>query len=294
MKLTLSRRTKRGMEPYLWMSLALLLVIFSTVYPLFFAIDRSLWDLQGFRKIEFVGLGNFLRLFEHPRFWLNLYNSAFFTFVGIGIAVVVGFFLALRLRQPSKTNSMYRTLILVPWVTNEVVLALMWVWLLSTRTSPLSYGLGLIGLTMPEILGDRRYALIAVTVINAWRAMGFSLVMMLAALSGVPKEVEEQGQIDGCTNRRLILHIIVPLIRPTVMVMVIVLTMSFFNIIALVLNMTGGGPINATELISIRLYREGFRYFNIATASTLSTIMLIVNLSLAWIYKSLIDSEGYY
>jgi ABC-type sugar transport system permease subunit len=116
--------------------------------------------------------------------------------------------------------------------------------------------------------------------------------MMLAALSGVPYEVEEAAEIDGCNWLQKLFKVTLPIIRPTAQVVIIVLTISFFNIITIVLELTGGGPEYATEILSIRLYKEGFLFFNISTASTLTTIMLVVNLALAWVYRRLIRAEG--
>ena len=278
----------RYKAPYLWMSLALVIILFSTVYPLIFSLDYSLWSTQVFKKMDFVGLQNYFRLFQDDLFWKNVNNSMIFTFGGVIITYVIGFFLSLALRKPSKMNSVYRTLILIPWVTNEIVFALMWVWILNPEMSPLYYWFEQLGMPLANFLGDKDYALASITVINAWRAMGFALVMTLAAFATISKEVEEASEVDGCSSFKKMWYIYLPLIKPVSLVMIIVLTISYFNIIGLVLMMTGGGPVNATELLSVRLYKEGFQYFNIATASVLTTIMLLFNLVLAWIYKKLI------
>lgn len=273
---------------------AICLVIFSTVYPFIFSIDYSLWKTEIFQKQRFVWFDNYLKLFQDERFWQNVLNSAFFTFFGILFSIGIGFTLAVLLRRKSRLNAMYRTIILVPWVTNEVVLGLLWIWLLNPQMSPVYYLFDSIGLPLPNFFDNQTLALWTVTLVNAWRSLGFSLVMMLAALSAIPSEVEESAEIDGCRPFKKLWHIIIPLVRPTTQVMIIVLTISFFNIVALVLTMTGGGPIYSTEILSIRLYKEGFLFFNIQTASALTTIMLVINLFLAWIYMKLISSEGYY
>ena len=287
------QKIKKNKYAYLWMSLAICLVMFSTIYPLVFAIDYSLWDTQFFTKLKFVGLQNYIDLFREGRFWQNVYNSLIFTFVGIAITFVIGLILALLLREKTKINSTYRTLILIPWVTNEVVLGLMWIWLLNPQLSPIFYLFERFGSSLPDFFRNNS-ALWTVTVINAWRSLGFSLVMMLAAMAGIPNELEDAAEVDGCSRIGKIRFIFIPLIKPVSLVMIIILTISFFNIAALVLVMTGGGPRYTTELLSLRLFKEGFRFFNIETASVLTTVMLISNLVLAWIYKKLISSDSYY
>jgi multiple sugar transport system permease protein len=290
----LTRKTKNVYFALLWMSPALLLVVFATIYPLVFSIDYSLYKTNIFIKQSFVGFGNYMKLFTDSRFVINLINSFIFTFAGIIITYILGFILALLLRKPSALNSVCRTILLIPWIINEVVLALMWVWILNTQMSPVYYFAEKLGIQIPDFLTTGNLALWTVTVLNAVRSLGFSLVMLLAAFSAIPKEVEEASEIDGCGQLHKIWHIFLPLIRPVSLVVLIVLTISFFNIVTLVLTMTGGGPVYATEILPIRLYKEGFIFFNINMASTLTTFMLFINLGLAYVYKKSIKSDSYY
>ncbi|RGY97020.1 sugar ABC transporter permease [Clostridium sp. AM58-1XD] len=198
------------------------------------------------------------------------------------------------IRKPGRANSVYRTIILIPWVTNEVVLALMWTWVLNPQMSIIYYWSDLLGVTLPNFFEGKLTPLVTVTVLNAWRSLGFSLVMILAALSAIPKELEEAALVDGCSRFQRIWYITLPLIRSVVLVMIIVLTMSFFNIVSFVLSMTGGGPMYTTEILSIRLYKETFTFFNISLSSALTTVMLVLNLVFVFIYKKLITDEDYY
>ena len=100
--------------------------------------------------------------------------------------------------------------------------------------------------------------------------------------------------MDGCSKLQRIWYVILPLIRSVVLVMIIVLTMSFFNIVSFVLSMTGGGPIYTTEILSIRLYKETFTFFNIPLSSALTTVMLVINLVFVFFYKKMISEEDYY
>ena len=288
------REVWRHRYVYLWMLPALLLVLFATVYPIIFAVDYSLYETSVFEKVEFVGLENYRELLTDSRFHSNLINSLFFTFGGVIIAMCVGFALAVLLRRPTTGNTIYRVIFLIPWITTEVVLALMWRWLLNPQGSPAIFAMTSLGLPEINLLQDLNLALPTVTVINALRGAGYALVMMLAALSAIPQEIEEAAAVEGGTKWQIVRHIFIPMVRPVALVSVIVLTISFFNIIVLVLDLTGGGPLGRTEILSIRLYREGFRYFDISVASVLTVFMLTINLVLAWIYLKLIKGEEYY
>ena len=294
MKSQISREQKKNLQGYLWVAPAFIIVCVATFFPLIFSFDRSLYKSNVFTKLEFVGFGQYLQLLKEERFWINVFNSLFFTLVGIILALIVGFVIAMMIRKPSRINTIYRTIILIPWVTNEVVLALMWTWILNPQMSIVYSWAKEIGLNLPNFFLGSFTPLLTVSILNAWRSLGFSLVMILAGLASIPKELEEACLVDGCSKSQKIRFIILPLIKPVVMVMIIVLTMSFFNIVSFVLSMTGGGPLYITELLSVRLYKETFSFFNIGISSAITTVMLVMNLIFAFIYKKLISNEDYY
>lgn len=280
--------------PYLLMAPGLLLVLFVTLYPLVFAVDYSLMRTQVFKRLAFVGLANYLRLFRDPRFQTDLLNSLFFVLVGVALTWTFGLALALFLRRQTWGNAVLKAIVLVPWVTNQVVLALMWKWLLNGEFSPINYFLSLVHLPALNPLISTIAALPTLTFVNAWRATGFSLLLMLAGLSGIPVEVEEAAEMDGASRFKQLRYVIIPLLKPISLACIITLTISFFNIIVLPLDLTGGGPLNSTEVLSLRLYREGFQYYNIGTASTITVVLVALDLLMSWIYYTLIRTETHY
>lgn len=294
MKAAPPRRQRIDWFPYLLMAPGLLLVLFVTVYPMVFAIDYSLMRTEVFKQLAFVGLENYRRLLADPRFLTNLFNSIVFVGGGVALTWTFGLALALFLRRQTWGNAVLKTIILVPWVTNQVVLALMWKWLLGGGASPINYILVTLGLSEFNPLIDTTQALPTLTFINAWRATGFAMLLMLAGLAAIPVEVEEAAQIDGASRLKQIWYVIIPLLKPISLVCMVTLTISFFNIIVLPLDLTGGGPLNSTELVSLRLYREGFQYYNIAVASTITAVMVVLDLALSWVYFRLIKSESNY
>jgi ABC-type sugar transport system permease subunit len=277
--------------PYLLMAPGLLLVLFVTLYPMIFTVDYSLMKTQVFRQIAYVGLANFDRLFADRRFQIDLANSMVFVLSSVALTWVFGLVLALFLRRQSWGNGVLRTIVLVPWITNQVVLALMWKWLLNGDASPINYFLGLIGIPEFNPLISMSQAMPTLIFVNAWRASGFSLLLMLAGLAAIPVQLEEAAEIDGASWLQKVRYIILPMLRPISLACIITLTISFFNIIVLPLDLTGGGPLNATEVISLRLYREGFQYYHIEMASTITLTLVSLDLLLSWIYYKMIRLE---
>lgn len=290
----LPRGPRVDLFPYLLMLPGLLLVLFVTLYPMIFAIDYSVMRTQVFKQLAFVGFANYERLITDSRFLTNLFNSLFFVAVSVALTWTFGLALALFLRQQTWGNAVLKTIVLVPWVTNQVVLALMWKWLLSGEAGPLNYLFALVNIPEFNPLISTWQALPTLTFINAWRATGFAMLLMLAGLAAIPVEVEEAAEIDGASRLKQIWYVIIPLLKPISLACMITLTISFFNIVVLPLDLTGGGPLNSTELISLRLYREGFQYYNIEIASVITAVMVSLDLVLSWIYFRLIRSESNY
>jgi ABC-type sugar transport system permease subunit len=288
------RAPRVDLFPYLLMLPGLLLVLFVTLYPMIFALDYSVMKTQVFKQLAFVGIANYERLIADPRFHTNLFNSIVFVAGSVALTWCFGIALALFLRKQTWGNAVLKTIVLVPWVTNQVVLALMWKWLLSGEAGPLNYLLGLVNVPEFNPLISTWQALPALTFINAWRAMGFAMLMMLAGLAAIPVEVEEAAEIDGASRWKQIWYVIIPLLKPISLACMITLTISFFNIVVLPLDLTGGGPLNSTELVSLRLYREGFQYYNIEVASVITAVMVMLDLVLSWIYFRLIRAESNY
>ena len=284
-------RSRFDAFPYLLMAPGLLLVLFVTLYPMIFTIDYSVMKTQVFRQLSYVGTANFQRLFADRRFQADVVNSLVFVLSSVALTWVFGLALALFLRRQSWGNAVLRTLVLIPWITNQVVLALMWKWLLNGDASPINYVLGLIGIPEFNPLISTSQAMPTLIFVNAWRASGFSLLLMLAGLAAIPLQLEEAAEVDGASWLQKIRYIILPMLRPISLACIVTLTISFFNIIVLPLDLTGGGPLNATEVISLRLYREGFQYYHIELASAITLVLVSLDLLLAWIYYKLIHIE---
>ncbi len=284
-------RSRFDAFPYLLMAPGLLLVLFVTLYPMIFTIDYSVMKTQVFRQLSYVGLANFQRLFADRRFQADVVNSLVFVLSSVALTWVFGLALALFLRRQSWGNAVLRTLVLIPWITNQVVLALMWKWLLNGDASPINHVLSLIGIPEFNPLISTSQAMPTLIFVNAWRASGFSLLLMLAGLAAIPLQLEEAAEVDGASRLQKIRYIILPMLRPISLACIVTLTISFFNIIVLPLDLTGGGPLNATEVISLRLYREGFQYYHIELASAITLVLVSLDLLLAWIYYKLIHIE---
>lgn len=276
--------------PYLLMLPGVALVVFATCYPVVFVAQYSLFNTHVYKLLSFAGLDNYRFLLSQSRFWENFGNTLVFVLGGVALCWFFGISLAILLRRQGWANAVFRAIVLVPWVTNQVVLALMWKILLSGDLSPLNDVLAWFGMDPINPFVSLSQALPALTIINAWRGTGFAMLLMLAGLAAIPHEIDEAADIDGASAFQQIRYIILPLLKPISLVCMVTLTISFFNVAILPLALTGGGPLYSTELLSVRLYREGFENFDIALASTLTVILVFVELILAGVYFRLVRS----
>lgn len=286
------RRTGRPATPprrrstgWLYMAPAFVLVLAVTAYPLYFAARYSLFEMRMWEPVEFVGLDNYVSLLGEERFLTNLLASAVYVFAGVVVCAGLGLGLALALRRGGSGVRVLRAVILIPWITSEVVVAITWRWMLNPQYGPLTSVFERLGLpAFPNVFASETSALLALTLVNVWRSLAFPMLMFLAALQAVPKQTEEAAEVDGAGYWKRVRYVLVPAIMPVIVVTVIVLTINYFNMVVLVLDLTGGGPTGSTEILGLRLYREAFEYFSVDTAATLTMVMLVINFVLAICY----------
>ena len=270
---------------------AALLVLSVVVYPVYFAAEFSFYNSVIFSKGDFVGLDNYAGLFSASIF-RNAVASLIFVGGSIVLAVGAGLGLALLLNGKVMLRTTFRTVIFIPWVTSQIASGLVWRWLANPDYGPIVYALQEIGGPRIDLLGDRNLAMAVLIFTNAWRSVAFSMIVILSGLQTIPESVIRSALIDGASAWRTFRSITFPLLLPSIFVCVITSTFSYFNIITIPLILTGGGPQDATELITLRMYREAFSYFNVGFASAVTMLILALNIGLTFLYLKLPGRKG--
>lgn len=272
------------MTPYLLILPAGVLVLSVAIYPMLYAAHLSLRRAELLAPSRFIGLENYRELLTSPETAWNFAASGIFVVGSVVLCVGLGLLLALLLNQRLRFRAVFRAGILIPWIVSQVVVAMVWRWLLNPDYGPVAVALLDLGLPRLDPLSDRQLAMVTLVLANTWRAVAFPMVMFLAALQGVPENLYRAAKVDGISPWLTLRRVTLPLIRPTVLVTTIVLTLSDFNIIALPLVLTGGGPLHATELVSLRLYQEAFSYYRMGVASALAILLFLLNVALTIFY----------
>jgi multiple sugar transport system permease protein len=241
------------------------------LYSLFLVTQK--WNMLA--PPQFVGLRNIQYLLSDPLSGKALVNTIFYTFIGVPLQLVLAFALAVLLNQPIQGRALYRTLYYLPAITPAVASAVVWTRIFSSQYGLLNEGLKSIGLAPVSWLFNPPYAKPAVIIMSLW-AIGPQMIIFLAGLQNVPKELLEAAQIDGAGTWLRFWRITVPLLSPIIFFNLVVGIIGSFQIYTASYIMTNGGPQNATLFMVLYIYRNGFQYFNMGYAAALSWVLFCV------------------
>jgi ABC-type sugar transport system permease subunit len=274
------RHLERALTAYAFVGPALLVLCAFIVYPALYSFLLSFHEWNGFTPEwgDFVGLDNYASLVRDSIFWKAAINSVLFVAVRTPLEVSIAFGLALLLNQNIRGRSFLRTMFFVPVVMSLIVVTILFQRILEGNVgflNTLLRGVGLDAFTR-HWLGDPTTALPVVIFVSIWKNVGFSLVILLAGLQGLPSEVIEAARCDGANRRQLTLQVVVPLMKPIVAIATVLSIIGGLKVFDLIYIMTRGGPTYATEVFATMLYRHAFDLNEMGVASALAVVMVLV------------------
>ena len=260
-----------------WMFITPYLVFFTvfTGIPFIMSIAMSFLNVKYITKLDdlqFVGLQNFIRMFQDKEIMMSLLRTFEYTLVYVPLIMVLGFALAYILNKGVFCKNGIRSLIFMPYVSNMVAIAIVFKVLLG-NASPLITGLQSLGFDPPLLLQDPHLALPTTAIIAVWKGVGLNMVVYLGALQDVPSELVEAAQIDGATKWQRIRHVIIPMISPTTFFLLISSITGSFQNFAIIQALTEGGPGQATTVMSINIVRTAFTKYETSLASAMALVM---------------------
>jgi raffinose/stachyose/melibiose transport system permease protein len=279
------RRWRRHATGYAFVGPALLVLAAFLLYPIGYSLWLSLHEWDGYtpRWGPFVGLENYRGLAADEVFWQATLNSVVFVVVRTPLEVGLGFLLAILLNGRLPARSLLRTLFFVPVVMSLIVVTIIFQRVYEPNTGLLNTFLDAVGLGAwaHPWLGDPTTALPAVIAVSVWKNVGFSLVILLAGLQGLPPDVLEAARVDGANAWQLTLRVVTPLMRPILAITALLSIIGGLKVFDLIFIMTRGGPTYSTEVLATMLYREAFELNHMGVASAIAVILVTVVLSIA-------------
>jgi multiple sugar transport system permease protein len=282
-----------------------LLLVFHLL-PVLYAFYLSLFDARVFRDIwnpgPFTGPGNYARLLAAPEFIGGLANTVWYALLSVPLGLVVALALAQLLYRPLRGRTVYRVMYFLPFVASPVAAAVVWRWIFQPRIGIVNALLASIGLPMQTWMDEPRgifelfgasvgvplggllagpsLALVTVAIVTVWQYVGFDTVVALAGLTAVPLELYEAARLDGAGGWRLFRDITLPLLTPTIFFLLVVATIRSFQSFTLFYQLTRGSPVPGSKVITIYLYEQAFKSFNLGYASAIGMVLFAIILAL--------------
>jgi multiple sugar transport system permease protein len=239
--------------------------------------DYDLYALANIHNLRFVALQNYWALLQQPLFWSALGHTVYFVAVGVPLSMSTSLGAALLLNSPlARCKPFFRTALFAPVVTTVVAVAVIWRYLFNTKYGMANFALGHAGIHPIDWLGDPRWAMPTIILFAVWKNFGYNMIIFLAGLQAIPADLYEAARIDGASVWRQFRHITLPMLGPT-MLMVSILTVSgYFQLFAEPYVMTEGGPLQSTTSVLYLMYDEGFKWWNLGSASAVAFLLFLI------------------
>ena len=234
------------------------------LYPFGYGIYVAFFKTNLVNKWKFVGLENFIRAFSDATMYTSLWTTVRFTFFVVFLHFTIGIGLALLLNKEIRGRTFFRALLVMPWLFPEVVIANLWKWIFNASSGLLNSFLQQLGLIAEPMswLGSMDWAMPCVIMVCVWKGYPLVMIQMLAGLQSISKDLYEAATIDGASRRQSFRYVTLPGLRPTMVVTLILDTVWWFKHLTMIWILTNGGPVTATNTISIEIYKQAFEYKN--------------------------------
>jgi raffinose/stachyose/melibiose transport system permease protein len=281
----------------LFMLPALALYAVFVLFPIVQAARYSLYDWNGLEPLtDFVGLANFTRALSDPVFLGAVSHNALIVVLSLGIQIPFALGIALMLNRRFRGRGVLRLIFFAPYVIAEVITAIVWSLILQPNglADNLLTAVGLGDVYQPW-LADPDTVLTALFFIITWKYFGFYMILLLAGLQGIPREVEEAAAIDGASRRQSLRYVTLPLLGPTIRVSVFLSIIGSLQLFDLVWVTTRGGPVNASNTMAVYMFDRGFVRFQFGYGSAVAVILFLICFALALAYQRWVlrrDTEG--
>jgi multiple sugar transport system permease protein len=243
--------------------------------------DFDIYALADSANLRLVGLRNYAELLQTPLFWRAFGNTLYFVGVGVPLSLAVSFGAALLLHSRLvRFRAFFRTALFAPVVTTLVAVAVIWRYLFNPHYGWLNYTLGRLGIPGVDWLGDPQWAMPAIIVFAVWKNFGYNMIILLAGLQSIPEPLYEAARIDGASAWRQFRHVTLPILTPIVTMVSILTVAGYFQLFAEPYVLTQGGPLQSTVSVLYFMYEEGFKWWNLGSASAVAFLLFLFILGL--------------
>jgi putative chitobiose transport system permease protein len=270
----------KKLTPYLFVGPALLLLLLFIIVPMLEVVWFSLLNYSFFGPNEFIGLDNYRRLLTDRNFWWTLFNSLLYVSV-TPVLIVVSLIVALSIRNSVRSAKVIRLLFFLPVITPVIVVGIMWKWIFTEESGVLNYLLSLFGIGNVPWLTRYPTNMVSVMILTVWRGFGYYMMIILAGLALIPKEIEEAGELDGAGPFQQVIHIILPNLKPTLLFIFVVSSSSAIKLFTELYVLIPGVPMDNKTLVAY-LYRQSFERFDFGYGSAIAVVLFVITSFLSY------------
>ena len=275
---TKKRNMRKAVTIGLFTAPALIVYLVYVIYPILSTLGYSFYSWDGTNDKTFIGLDNYIQLFNDVVFWTSLTNNAWVVLTSVFVQIPLGMIMALMLFAPIRGIRLFSSVYFLPFLMSTVAIGLLWVYMFDPINGIINQIVNLLGFENVAWLSDENTSLIAILIVVVWQFSPFYMILFKAAMVGIGEELYESAQIDGANSWQKFFHITLPLLMPTIVsssILAIVGSLKAFDIFYI---MTGGGPNHATELMGTYMFKQAFINFNMGYASAIAFLMFLIAL----------------
>ena len=255
--------------------------------------DFDIYALANLNNLRFIGFDNYQRLVTNPLFWQAMGNTMWFVVFGVPLVVIASLAAAMLVNAKTlKWRGVWRVALFAPFVTTLVATAVVWNYLLHTRYGLINYALGGLGIAPVDWLGNPSTALPAILLFVAWKSFGYNMIIFLAALQAVSRDLEDAARVDGAGAWMRFRHVTLPAIAPTVLLVAILTVAGMFQLFAEPYVMTQGGPARSTVTVLYFMFEEGFKWWNLGSGSAVAFILFLCILAVTFVQLKIAKKAG--
>ena len=280
---------KNKLLPYLLVSPYIIHLLVFVAFPVFFSIFLTFNKWNIISPMEFIGFGNFIRVFQDGLFFKSIYNTLKFLIVHIPLQIIVALLLAELLNQKILLRPFFRAAFFLPVVVSGVVVSMLWQQLYGFDTGILNRLLSAFGLGKVGWLVNPDMAMVSIAIMATWKNVGLYVILFLVGLQTVPPQYYEAADLEGANHWQKFWHITLPMINPTIFMVVILSTIGGFSLFIEPYIMTGGGPLNSTLSAVLYIYKQAFTNYHMGYSATLGFFFAFIILAVVVIQKRFIE-----
>lgn len=286
-------RNKFNVTPYLFIAPVFIMLATLVVYPIGYALFLSVMKTNFTTKWDFVGIDNYVSIFKDGSMVKSLLVTFQFTIAVVIGHLVVGTLLALAMNKKRPGVSLFRTILIIPWLLPDVVVALLYKWIFNANYGVFNIILMKLGvLEKSQAWLSTGFAFTVLVFVCVWKGYALIMVNMMAGFQSVPEDIYEAAKLDGSNPIQTFFRVTVPMIKPVIATAVILDTVWWFKHYTIIKLLTDGGPNNKTSTVSISIYKEAFSYHNYGVAAAGASVVFVVCWLISKVMRRLMDSEA--